>query len=49
MVAEQPVRQVVIFLRFYMSGFMMSAAVNFAVVLILFLAAVLMTMGMLGM
>jgi hypothetical protein len=36
-------------LRLHMSGFMMSVAVNFAVVIILFVAAVLMTIGMLGM
>jgi hypothetical protein len=32
-----------------MSGFMMSVAVNFAVVVLFFVAAVLMTVGMLGM
>ncbi len=48
--AEQPVEQSGLFLsRLLMSRLLISVAVNFAVVILFFAAAVLMTVGMLGM
>lgn len=49
--AEQPVEQRAVYFlsRLLMSRLLISVAVNFAVVILFFAAAVLMTVGMLGM